>query len=248
MYVLNIVKRFYEIFVNIIVKIFNLLQLIKFFKNFPIIVKKNNKIISQKKLYSIIEGGQEDLDNKGVVFKVSDDIVYAKGLLSVRMSEMVSFQVNSKLFGIVNYLDNEGVAGITVLGDASVITANTLVVRTFKQATIKAGYGVLGRVINPVGEALDGKGEVESDIYVNIEQNAPSIIDRKPVREPLETGIKFIDSMIPIGCGQRELIIGDKKTGKTSIAIDTILNQRGTDIICIYVSIGQKKNLQLLEL
>jgi len=242
MYVLNIVKRFYEIFVNIIVKIFNLLQLIKFFKNFPIIVKKNNKIISQKKLYSIIEGGQEDLDNKGVVFKVSDDIVYAKGLLSVRMSEMVSFQVNSKLFGIVNYLDNEGVAGITVLGDASVITANTLVVRTFKQATIKAGYGVLGRVINPVGEALDGKGEVESDIYVNIEQNAPSIIDRKPVREPLETGIKFIDSMIPIGCGQRELIIGDKKTGKTSIAIDTILNQRGTDIICIYVSIGQKKS------
>jgi len=242
MYVLNIVKRFYEIFVNIIVKIFNLLQLIKFFKNFPIIVKKNNKIISQKKLYSIIEEGQEDLDNKGVVFKVSDDIVYAKGLLSVRMSEMVSFQVNSKLFGIVNYLDNEGVAGITVLGDASVITANTLVVRTFKQATIKAGYGVLGRVINPVGEALDGKGEVESDIYVNIEQNAPSIIDRKPVREPLETGIKFIDSMIPIGCGQRELIIGDKKTGKTSIAIDTILNQRGTDIICIYVSIGQKKS------
>jgi len=236
-------KRFFEVFTNIIVKFFNLLSIVKFFKNFPIIVTKNNKVISQKNFYSVVENtNKEDLDDQGVVFKVSDDIVYAKGLLNVRMSEMVSFQVDNPLFGIVNYLDNEGVAGITVLGDASVITANTLVVRTFKQATIKAGYNLLGRVVNPVGEALDGNGEVQSDIYVNIEQNAPSIIDRKPVREPLETGIKFIDSMIPIGCGQRELIIGDKKTGKTAIAIDTILNQRGTDIICIYVSIGQKKS------
>lgn len=244
-YLLYIIKRFFEIFTNIIVKFFNLVNIIKFFKNFPIVISKNNKLISQKKFYSVLESdssNQEDLDNQGVVFKVSDDIVYAKGLLNVRMSEMVNFKVETQLFGIVNYLDNEGVAGITVLGDASSITANTLVVRTFKQATIKAGYSVLGRVVNPVGEALDGKGEIKTDIYVNIEQNAPSIIDRKPVREPLETGIKFIDSMIPIGCGQRELIIGDKKTGKTAIAIDTILNQRGTDIICIYVSIGQKKS------
>lgn len=244
-YLLYIIKRFFEIFTNIIVKFFNLVNIIKFFKNFPIVISKNNKLINQKKFYSVLDSdlsNQEDLDNQGVVFKVSDDIVYAKGLLNVRMSEMVNFKVETQLFGIVNYLDNEGVAGITVLGDASSITANTLVVRTFKQATIKAGYGVLGRVVNPVGEALDGKGEIKTDIYVNIEQNAPSIIDRKPVREPLETGIKFIDSMIPIGCGQRELIIGDKKTGKTAIAIDTILNQRGTDIICIYVSIGQKKS------
>lgn len=244
-YLLYIIKRFFEIFTNIIVKFFNLVNIVKFFKNFPIVISKNNKLISQKKFYSVLESdssNQEDLDNQGVVFKVSDDIVYAKGLLNVRMSEMVNFKVETQLFGIVNYLDNEGVAGITVLGDASSITANTLVVRTFKQATIKAGYSVLGRVVNPVGEALDGKGEIKTDIYVNIEQNAPSIIDRKPVREPLETGIKFIDSMIPIGCGQRELIIGDKKTGKTAIAIDTILNQRGTDIICIYVSIGQKKS------
>lgn len=244
-YLLYIIKRFFEIFTNIIVKFFNLVNIVKFFKNFPIVISKNNKLISQKKFYSVLDSdssNQEDLDNQGVVFKVSDDIVYAKGLLNVRMSEMVNFKVETQLFGIVNYLDNEGVAGITVLGDASSITANTLVVRTFKQATIKAGYSVLGRVVNPVGEALDGKGEIKTDIYVNIEQNAPSIIDRKPVREPLETGIKFIDSMIPIGCGQRELIIGDKKTGKTAIAIDTILNQRGTDIICIYVSIGQKKS------
>jgi len=240
---LYVIKRFFEIFTNVIVRFFNLLNVIKFFKNSPIIIVKNNKFLNQKKFYSVNEVvNKEDLDNQGVVFKVSDDIVYAKGLLNVRMSEMVSFKVGVQLFGIVNYLDNEGFAGITVLGDASSITANTLVIRTFKQATIKAGYSVLGRVVNPVGEALDGKGDIKSEIYVNIEQNAPSIIDRKPVREPLETGIKFIDSMIPIGCGQRELIIGDKKTGKTAIAIDTILNQRGTDIICIYVSIGQKKS------
>lgn len=244
-YLLNISKKFFEIFSNVVVKNFSLINFVKFFKNLPIVNLNNVKFISQKNFYSVDEevDNNEDLDNQGVVFKVSDDIVYAKGLLSVRMSEMVSFQVGSgKLYGIVNYLDNEGVAGITVLGDATSITANALVVRTFKQATIKAGYNMLGRVVNPVGEALDGKGEIDSDIYVDIERNAPSIIDRKPVREPLETGIKFIDSMIPIGCGQRELIIGDKKTGKTAIAIDTILNQRGTDIICVYVSIGQKKS------
>lgn len=245
-YLLSVLKRFFEIFANIIVKFFNLLNIVKFFKNSPIITLKNSKFINQKRFYStnVSENeNNEDLDNQGVVFKVSDDIVYAKGLLNVRMSEMVRFQVGStNLYGVVNYLDNEGVAGITVLGDATSITANTLVIRTFKQATIKAGYNMLGRVVNPVGEALDGRGEIETDIYVDIEKNAPSIIDRKPVREPLETGIKFIDSMIPIGCGQRELIIGDKKTGKTAIAIDTILNQRGTDIICIYVSIGQKKS------
>jgi len=119
-------KRFFEVFTNIIVKFFNLLSIVKFFKNFPIIVTKNNKVISQKNFYSVVENtNKEDLDDQGVVFKVSDDIVYAKGLLNVRMSEMVSFQVDNPLFGIVNYLDNEGVAGITVLGDASVITANT---------------------------------------------------------------------------------------------------------------------------
>lgn len=245
-YLLYVLRRFFEIFNNIVVKIFKLLNIVKFFKALPIVTIKNNKFLNQKRFYSTTDAeatNNEDLDNQGVVFKVSDDIVYAKGLLNVRMSEMVRFQVGlGNLYGIVNYLDNEGVAGITVLGDATSITANALVVRTFKQATIKAGYNTLGRVVNPVGEALDGKGEIESDIFVDIEQNAPSIIDRKPVREPLETGIKFIDSMIPIGCGQRELIIGDKKTGKTAIAIDTILNQRGTDIICIYVSIGQKKS------
>jgi F-type H+/Na+-transporting ATPase subunit alpha len=246
-YLLNILVRYFEVFFNVIVKGFKLFNIVNSFKNLPL-VSFSVKTFGQKKSYVEVSVSDdnvntEDLDNTGVVFKVSDDIAYAKGLLSVRMSEMVCFQTSSgDLFGIVNYLDNEGVAGITVLGDCSNITANTLVTRTNKQATVKAGYGVLGRVVNPIGEPLDGQGEVKGDIIVNIEQNAPSIIARKPVREPLETGIKFIDSMIPIGCGQRELIIGDKKTGKTAIAIDTILNQKGTDIICIYVSIGQKKS------
>jgi len=187
---------------------------------------------------------EENLNNIGFVFKVSDDIVYARGLLKVQMTEMVIFKLenNINLYGIVNYLDNEGVAGITVLGDASIIKSQTVVSRLYTQPKILAGYKVLGRIVNPIGEPLDGKGAIESEVIVNIEKNAPSIIARKPVREPLETGIKFIDSMIPIGCGQRELIIGDKKTGKTSIAIDTIINQKGNDIICIYVAIGQKKS------
>jgi len=186
----------------------------------------------------------EEINNIGYVFKVSDDIVYARGLLKVQMSEMVKFNLKSGevLYGIVNYLDNEGVAGITVLGDATGITAQTVAERIFLQPKIYGGYDVLGRVLNPLGETIDGKGVISSDIHINIEKNAPSIIARKPVREPLETGIKFIDSMIPIGCGQRELIIGDKKTGKTSIAIDTILNQKEQDVICIYVAIGQKKS------
>jgi F-type H+-transporting ATPase subunit alpha len=190
------------------------------------------------------ENIHSDIDDMGYVFKVSDDIVYARGLLKAQMSELVNFENvnNNKLYGIVNYLDNEGVVGITVLGDASNITAQTIVNRTNTQPKIKGGYNVLGRVVNPLGEAIDGKGEIKSDIELNIEKNAPSIIERKPVREPLETGIKFIDSMIPIGCGQRELIIGDKKTGKTAIAIDTIINQKGKDVICIYVAIGQKKS------
>jgi F-type H+-transporting ATPase subunit alpha len=197
--------------------------------------------VNQKLNYNL-NNKIENVNDFGFVFQVSDDIVYVKGLLNVRMSEMIFFQTNKNLFGIVNYLDNEGIAGITVLGDSSQIKANDLVSRTFTQATINVGYEILGRVINPIGESIDGKEEIKTNVKYNIERNAPSIIARKPVREPLETGIKFIDSMIPIGCGQRELIIGDKKTGKTAIAIDTIINQKNNDIICIYVAIGQKKS------
>jgi len=183
------------------------------------------------------------IDNIGYVFKVSDDIVYARGLLKVRMSELVAFTLNdnSEIYGIVNYLDKEGVAGITVLGDAFSITAQTKVIRLYLQPSISCDYRMIGKVVDPLGKILDGDIE-EIKNRVDLEQEAPSIIKRQPVREPLETGIKFIDSMIPIGCGQRELIIGDKKTGKTTIAIDSIINQNGNNVICIYIAIGQKKS------
>lgn len=225
-------------------------EIIKLFSYKMIIIYSKNNLEGgiEKKNYSIMQQKEiekdEDINNIGFVFKVSDDIVYARGLLKVQMSEMVKFFLknNEVIYGIVNYLDNEGVAGITVLGDASGITAQTIVERIYIQPKIYGGYDVLGRILNPIGEPIDGKGALSNTEYINIEKNAPSIIARKPVREPLETGIKFIDSMIPIGCGQRELIIGDKKTGKTSIAIDTILNQRDNDVICVYVAVGQKKS------
>jgi len=253
-YNIKIFRGFFSIWMNMILKRYNIFILYIFFKNIPLIEEDicDSGFVIVKRDFSIEENQEEkdeevqveNIDDIGYVLKVSDDIVYARGLLKAQMSEMVSFTLEDGeiLFGIVNYLDNEGVAGITVLGDATGITAQTIVSRTMKQPEINGGYNVLGRVLNPLGEPLDGLGIIESEVTVNIEKNAPSIIERKPVREPLETGVKFIDSMIPIGCGQRELIIGDKKTGKTAIAIDTILNQKGNDIICIYVAIGQKKS------
>ena len=203
-------------------------------------VKKSDKKDNKSKSKSAI-----DMNSVGYVFKVSDDIVYARGLLKARMSEIVVFElygISEKLYGLVNYLDNEGVVGITVLGDASVIKAQTIVKRGFVMPSVNTGKAVLGRVLDPLGRPIDGKGVIKSEANVFIEKNAPSIIARQPVRESLETGIKFIDSMIPIGCGQRELIIGDKKTGKTAIAIDTIINQKNSNVVCIYVAIGQRKS------
>jgi F-type H+/Na+-transporting ATPase subunit alpha len=232
-YLLKLIKIYFFNWIKEITKLFNLNMVISFTKN-------NLEGKNEKKNYVEIE----NINEIGFVYKVSDDIVYARGLLKVQMSEMVKFTLKDGgvIYGIVNYLDNEGVAGITVLGDASGITAQTVVERVYIQPKIQGGYDVLGRILNPIGEPLDGKGKLASTEQLSIEKIAPGIISRKPVREPLETGIKFIDSMIPIGCGQRELIIGDKKTGKTAIAIDTILNQKGTDTICVYVAIGQKKS------
>lgn len=230
-YKLSLIKVYYMNWMLEIIKIFSLKLIIKYAK---INIEEIKKV-----LYT-----EEDIENTGYVFKVSDDIVYARGLLKVQMSEMVRFKLenNEELYGIVNYLDNEGVAGITILGDSIGITSQAVVERVYIQPRVYTGYEVLGRILNPIGETIDGKGDIKGKEQIEIERNAPSIIGRKPVREPLETGIKFIDSMIPIGCGQRELIIGDKKTGKTSVAIDTIINQKGNDIICVYVAIGQKKS------
>jgi len=217
-YLVNILKKYYNIFINKVLNFFLVKLIVYNYKILPInYYIKNNIEINKNNYCEILETNDSvNLNDVGFVFKVSDDIAYARGLIKAQMSEMVSFtlQDGNIIFGIVNYLDNEGVAGITVLGDATNITAQTVVNRTFSQPKIKGGYNVLGRVVNSLGHAVDGQGEIESDVILNIEKNAPSIIARKPVREPLETGVKFIDSMIPIGCGQRELIIVTKKQVK----------------------------------
>jgi F-type H+-transporting ATPase subunit alpha len=239
-YLLKLIDVFFSTWMFNIVKSFKIFLIVISYKN-TIILNNKTMLKNIKRFYN----QKENMNNMGYVFKVSDDIVYARGLLKVQMSEMVEMEIEGedKLYGIVNYLDNEGVVGITILGDATKIKAQTIVNRTFRQPRISVGYDVLGRVVNSIGEAIDGHGQIKGEQQeMNIERNAPGIIQRKPVREPLETGIKFIDSMIPIGCGQRELIIGDKKTGKTAIAIDTIINQKNNDIVCIYVAIGQKKS------
>ena len=181
-----------------------------------------------------------EIDDIGVIYEVKDEIAYAKGLMKGGMSEQVEF-IGTHEKGIINYLDNKGAVGIIILGETKNIKAGMIVKRVKKLPVIKAGDEVLGKILNPMGINLETGEEIKGE-EVNIERIAPSIIERQPVREPLETGIKFIDSMIPIGCGQRELIIGDKKTGKTAIAIDTIINQKNTEVICIYVAIGQKKS------
>ena len=132
--------------------------------------------------------------------------------------------------------------GIAVLGDDSAIKEGSTVKRTESIVQVPVGDALLGRVVNSIGEPIDGQGEIKSSEFRNIEIKAPGIIKRKPVHEPVQTGIKAIDSMIPIGRGQRELIIGDRKTGKTAVALDTIINQKGKDVVCVYVAIGQKQS------
>ena len=133
-------------------------------------------------------------------------------------------------------------SGCIILGKDTGIKEGTKVTRTKKKAGVPVGNAYLGRIVNALGAPIDGKGEIPADDYRPIEQEAPGIVDRQSVKQPLETGILAIDAMFPIGRGQRELIIGDRQTGKTSIAVDTILNQKGKDVICIYVAIGQKRS------
>jgi F-type H+-transporting ATPase subunit alpha len=171
---------------------------------------------------------------------VKDDVISVEGVIKGGMSEIVEFEeINLK--GIINYLDKNKKAGISVLGNANKVKVGSRVKVLGKLPTVKVGYGLLGRVVNALGEAIDSDKEIKDVDEILIEKIAPGIITRQPVNEPVETGVKFIDSMIPVGCGQRELIIGDPKTGKTAIAIDTIINQKGKEKICIYVAIGQKQ-------
>ncbi len=179
------------------------------------------------------------VDEVGTVLTVGDGIARIFGLKNVMAGELVEFTTGTK--GMVLNLETNNV-GVAILGDDPKIVEGTSVKRTEKIVAVPVGDALLGRVVNAIGEPIDGLGEIKSQHTRVVEIKAPGILARKSVHEPLQTGLKAIDSMIPIGRGQRELIIGDRKTGKTAIAIDTIINQKGKDVICIYVAIGQKQS------
>lgn len=186
---------------------------------------------------------EAELEEVGTVLQVGDGIARIYGLSNVQANEMIEFESGTK--GIVLNLEEDNV-GAVLLGASEAIMEGDTVKRTKTIASIKVGEGLLGRVVNTLGEVIDGKGEIKGDLYeMPLERIAPGVIFRQPVKEPLQTGIKPIDAMIPIGRGQRELIIGDRQTGKTAIAIDTIINQKefyakGEPVYCIYVAVGQK--------
>lgn len=173
----------------------------------------------------------------GTVILVGDGIARASGLEKCMAGELLQFENGE--YGMAQNLE-ENTVSIVLLGSDVGIKEGSTVKRTGKVVSVPVGEALIGRVVNALGQPIDGAGPIETTEFRPIESSAPGIIERQPVKEPLQTGIKAIDSMIPIGRGQRELIIGDRQTGKTSIAIDTILNQKGQDMICIYVAIGQK--------
>ena len=175
----------------------------------------------------------------GVVILVGDGISTVSGLDKCMAGELIEFPNGS--YGMAQNL-NEDTVSVVILGTDQGIKEGDTVKRTGRVVSVPVGKGLIGRVVNALGEPIDGKGAIESEGYRPIEMPAPGIIDRQHVDTPLQTGIKAIDSMIPIGRGQRELIIGDRQTGKTTIATDTIINQKGKDVICIYVAIGQKRS------
>ena len=175
----------------------------------------------------------------GVIILVGDGIAKASGLDQCMAGELVEFSNGS--YGMAQNLEEDTVS-IVILGTDNGIKEGDIVKRTGRVVSVPVGEQLIGRVVNALGEPIDGKGAIEAAGYRPIESPAPGIIDREPVNEPLQTGIKAIDSMIPIGKGQRELIIGDRQTGKTTIVTDTILNQKGKDVLCVYVAIGQKRS------
>jgi F-type H+-transporting ATPase subunit alpha len=175
----------------------------------------------------------------GVVLSTGDGIARIYGLDKVAAGELIEFPHG--IYGIALNLEEDNV-GVAIMGDQQVIKEGDEVRRTGRIAEVPAGEALLGRVVNALGQPIDGKGPIKAQAARRIEVKAPGIIARQPVKEPLQTGIKAIDAMIPIGRGQRELIIGDRQTGKTAVALDTIINQRGGDVYCFYVAIGQKRS------
>jgi F-type H+-transporting ATPase subunit alpha len=195
-----------------------------------------SKIIKEK-----IQGAEikTDISETGTILTVGDGIAHIHGLENVQAGELVELPHGVK--GLALNLEEDNI-GVVLLGNDTLIKEGDIVKRTGKIAEVPVGEALLGRIVNTLGEPIDGKGEIKTDTYRKIEMKAPGIVTRKSVHEPLQTGLKAIDAMIPIGRGQRELIIGDRQTGKTAIAIDTIINQKNTDVYCIYVAIGQKQS------
>jgi F-type H+/Na+-transporting ATPase subunit alpha len=182
---------------------------------------------------------ETSVSNVGTVMELGDGIARIYGLRSAMAGELIQFEDGHNTMGMVLNLEEDNV-GAVILGDYTHIQEGQLVKTTGKISSVPVGEGLIGRVVDPLGRPLDGKGPIESSTTRPVERKAPGIIQRKSVHEPMLTGITAIDAMTPIGRGQRELIIGDRQTGKTAIAIDTILNQKGKGVICIYCAIGQK--------
>jgi F-type H+-transporting ATPase subunit alpha len=175
----------------------------------------------------------------GTVLDVGDGIAHVYGLQDAMSGELLEFP--NEVFGMALNLEEDNI-GVVLLGDETLVAEGDDVKRTGRVVEVPVGDALLGRVVNPLGQPLDGKGTIDSDIYRPVESEAPGVVERQPVEVPLQTGLKSIDAMTPIGRGQRELIIGDRQTGKTAIGIDTIINQKDNDVICIYVAIGQKNS------
>ena len=182
---------------------------------------------------------ETEVEKVGQVVKIADGVATLSGLTNVMSGELLEFP--GQVFGVALNLEEDSV-GAMILGDYLHIKEGDTVKSSGKILEVPVGEQMVGRVINTLGEPIDGKGEIKTDEFYPVEKIAPGVITRKSVDTPLQTGIKAIDSMIPIGRGQRELIIGDRQTGKTAIAIDTIINQKGKDVVCIYVAIGQKES------
>lgn len=183
--------------------------------------------------------GSVDIKETGTVISVGDGIARVYGLENAMYNELLTFENN--VSGLALNLEEDSV-GVMLLGETKLVKEGDIVKRTGRILQVPAGPALIGRVVDPLGHPLDNKGPIQTDLTMFVERLAPGVVERMPVREPLQTGIKAIDSMIPIGRGQRELIIGDRQTGKTAIVVDTILNQKNSGVICIYVAIGQKNS------
>ena len=209
------------------------------------VAESGKEKLSSGDIISVLKTEVKDFEVKsgatetGFVTRLGDGIATVYGMSGVMYGELVEFETGIR--GIVQNLEEKTV-GVVLLGDDSGLSEGSTVVRTGKRAGIGVSDELLGRVVDALGAPIDGLGPIRADDYFPIEREAPGVIERKPVSVPLQTGILAIDSMFPIGRGQRELIIGDRQTGKTSIAIDTIINQKGKDVICVYVAIGQKSS------